>query len=164
MDNAELHTAHSDGDEASSSVYAPAIRTLMRSLLSALADIDFAYERERERVSRTVKDAGLRMRLLKGLSERHRERRDIYVQQLTTLQAEIRKHNSGMTRRLGGRVTAGSCGACLMFEFPKDKHWRTRLYSQFPGRCRTTSREVYRDQPACESYRCRVEVAGRNCS
>jgi hypothetical protein len=59
---------------------------------------------------------------------------------------------------MGGRVVDGTCGACFDFEFPKDKHWRSRVHSQFPGNCRTTGREVYRDQAARKSYRSRVEA------
>jgi hypothetical protein len=61
----------------------------MQSLLSALADIDFAYEHERERISRSTTDAGLRTRLLESLRERHCERREPYTQQLTILQNRI---------------------------------------------------------------------------
>jgi hypothetical protein len=59
---------------------------------------------------------------------------------------------------MGGRVIEGTCGACFKFEFPSDKHWRSRLHSQIPGRCRIRGQEVYRDERACDSYRCRVTV------
>jgi hypothetical protein len=91
MDNIELHTAHSGGEGSSPSVYSPALQPLMQSLLSVLADIDFAYEREHESVSRSIKDVGLKTRLLERLRERHCERREPYAQQLTILQDQIRR-------------------------------------------------------------------------
>jgi hypothetical protein len=65
---------------------------------------------------------------------------------------------------MGGRVADGTCGACFEFTFPKDKHWRSRVHSQSPGKCRAMGREVYRDQTACKSYRSRVAIATESLS
>jgi hypothetical protein len=54
-------------------------------------------------------------------------------------------------------VSIGTCGACTKFEFPDDKHWRSRIHSQYPGHCRKKQADVYRDQPKCEDYECRLE-------
>jgi hypothetical protein len=89
MESIELHPVHSGGKGSSSSVYSPALQPLMQSLLSALADIDFAYEHERERINNSSRDANLRMRLLERLRRDHHNRREPYVQQLAILQKRI---------------------------------------------------------------------------
>ena len=43
----------------------------------------------RERISRLTQDSTLRVRLLRKLADKHRERRDPYIQHLTGLQARI---------------------------------------------------------------------------
>jgi hypothetical protein len=53
-------------------------------------------------------------------------------------------------------VCVGTCGACTKFEFPDDKYWRSRIHAQHPGRCQTTEADVYRDQPKCAGYECRL--------
>ena len=62
---------------------------LLQSLLTTLANLDFAYEQERERVSSSTKDANLRARVLQKLRDQHRERRDPYMQHLTVLHEQI---------------------------------------------------------------------------
>ena len=67
----------------------PDVQPLLQSLLATLADLDFDYERERERISRSTEDSNLRVRLLRKLADKHRERRDPYIRHLTVLQARI---------------------------------------------------------------------------
>jgi hypothetical protein len=62
---------------------------LLQSLLSTLADIDFDYEVEREKVSNTARDTNLKIRALEKLKARHRERREPYIRQLALLQQRM---------------------------------------------------------------------------
>jgi hypothetical protein len=70
-------------------IYSPAFQPLLQSLLATLADLDFAYEQEREKLSNTSPDTTVRSRALKTLKNRHRERREPYIQQLTILQKRM---------------------------------------------------------------------------
>jgi hypothetical protein len=71
-------------------MYSPNLQPLLQSLLAALADIDFEYERQRETISNQSPDTGLKTRALEKLKAQHLERRDPYVQQLAALQESIR--------------------------------------------------------------------------
>ena len=66
-------------------VYSPALLPLMQSLLTTLANIDAEHEHEVGRVTRSTAPASLKPHLLAKLTERHRERREPYVQQLAIL-------------------------------------------------------------------------------
>ncbi|WP_414471595.1 hypothetical protein [Microvirga sp. M2] len=73
-------------------IYSPATQPLLQSLLSTLADIDFEYERQREKVSRGSTDLNLRIRVLERLKVQHQERRLPYIQQLAILQERMIPH------------------------------------------------------------------------
>jgi hypothetical protein len=66
--------------------YSPEAQPLFQSLLATLADLDFAYERERDRVSSSTTDPNVRARALRNLEVQHRQRREPYIRHLTTLQ------------------------------------------------------------------------------
>jgi glucan phosphorylase len=70
-------------------IYSPAFQPLLQSLLSTLADMDFDYEKEREKLSSTSPDTTVKSRALEKLKNRHRERREPYIQQLTILQKRM---------------------------------------------------------------------------
>jgi hypothetical protein len=70
-------------------MYSPTLQPLLQSLLSTLADIDFDYEVEREKVSNTARDTNLKIRALEKLKARHRERREPYIRQLALLQQRM---------------------------------------------------------------------------
>jgi hypothetical protein len=70
-------------------IYSPAFQPLLQSLLATLADLDFNYEKEREKLSNTSPDTTIRIRALEKLKNRHRERREPYIQQLTILQKRM---------------------------------------------------------------------------
>src|SRR5215211_970333 len=72
-----------------SQFYSPDDQVLLQSMLTTLADLDFAYEQERERVSSSTNDASLRARMLQKLRDQHRERRETYIRHLTVLQERI---------------------------------------------------------------------------
>jgi hypothetical protein len=70
-------------------IYSPTYQPLLQSLLATLADIDFDYEKERDKLSRNAPDTNIRIRALEKLKARHRERREPYIQQLAVLQQRM---------------------------------------------------------------------------
>ena len=70
-------------------IYSPAFQPLLQSLLATLADLDFDYEKKREKLSNTSPDTTIKIRALEKLKNRHRERRDPYIQQLAILQKRM---------------------------------------------------------------------------
>jgi len=89
MKDTEFHKDIADKGVHSSRMYSPTLQPLLQSLLSTLADIDFDYELEREKLSDAAQDNTLKMRALEKLKSRHRERREPYIQQLAILQRRI---------------------------------------------------------------------------
>jgi hypothetical protein len=75
------------GDDEEPRSRSPDAQALRQALLSTLANLDFEYERERERVSSSTTDPILRARALQRLEEMQRARRDPYVRHLTALQS-----------------------------------------------------------------------------
>jgi len=70
-------------------MYSPTLQPLLQSLLSTLADIDFDYEQEREKLSSNAPNTNIKIRALEKLKARHRERREPYIQQLAILQRRM---------------------------------------------------------------------------
>jgi hypothetical protein len=70
-------------------MYSPTYQPLLQSLLATLADIDFDYEKEREKLSINSPDANIKIRALERLKARHYERRQPYIQQLAILQKRM---------------------------------------------------------------------------
>ena len=68
----------------------PALQPLFQSLLAILVNLDFEYERERDRLKASRADPDAKDRALRRLEERHRERRAPYLQQLARLEDRIR--------------------------------------------------------------------------
>ena len=81
-------------------VYSPSLLPLMQSLLATLANLDAEHEHEVGRVTRSSTPASLKPHLLAKLTERHRERRQPYVQQLTILNT----HAGNESDRSGSRA------------------------------------------------------------
>jgi len=70
-------------------VYPSTVQPLLQSLLATLADIDFDYEQERQKLSNNSPDTNLKIRALEKLKTRHYERRQPYIQQLAILQKRM---------------------------------------------------------------------------
>ena len=71
-------------------VYSPSLLPLMQSLLATLANLDAEHAHEVGRITRSTAPASLKPHLLAQLTERHRERRRPYVQQLAILNTHAR--------------------------------------------------------------------------
>ena len=67
--------------------YCPNIQSMMQELLRTLANIDFQHEDELNKLKRSTTDEELKKYIKEKLLERHRERREPYV----NLLAELRK-------------------------------------------------------------------------
>jgi hypothetical protein len=72
-------------------LYSPDLQPLIQSLLSTLADIDFAYESDIDVVQNSTTDEVLKRKVLGKLHEQHCERREPYLRQLAALEDRIRK-------------------------------------------------------------------------
>ncbi|QFU16325.1 hypothetical protein [Microvirga thermotolerans] len=70
-------------------MYSPEILPRLQSLLARLADIDFAFERDLESVSRGEVDERLKRKERAILRTRHRDRRAPYLRDIAALQARI---------------------------------------------------------------------------
>ena len=66
------------------------LQPLMQSLLSTLADIDFAHEHEVEKVKNSALDDRFRATLIAKLDQLHREMRQPYVEEVLRLQNRAR--------------------------------------------------------------------------
>ncbi|MBB4039208.1 hypothetical protein GGR34_000843 [Microvirga flocculans] len=66
-----------------------ALRRRYQSLLTALANLDFEYERERERMSAFLSGPNGQHRALVRFREKHRERRMPYLHQLAMLRSRL---------------------------------------------------------------------------
>jgi DNA-binding transcriptional MerR regulator len=89
MDDTKFHKEESNNGAGYPRIYSPAFQLLLQSLLATLADLDFDYEQEREKLSSMSPDTAVKSHALKKLKNRHRERREPYVQQLAILQKRI---------------------------------------------------------------------------
>jgi hypothetical protein len=72
-------------------IYSPELQPLLQSLLSTLADIDFAYESDLDVVRCSTTDEVLKGTVLGKLQQQHRERREPYLRQLVALENRIKK-------------------------------------------------------------------------
>ncbi len=78
------------GDERQSEYYSPDVLPLIQSLLATLANMEFAYDKECEKVSGCT-DVTLKARVLARLKAEHSARREPYLQQLAVLQKRARR-------------------------------------------------------------------------
>ena len=67
--------------------YCPNIQSMMQELLRTLANFDFQHEDELNKLKRSATDEELKKYIKEKLLQRHRERREPYV----NLLAELRK-------------------------------------------------------------------------
>ncbi|WP_262297531.1 hypothetical protein [Microvirga sesbaniae] len=88
MNDTKFHNEESNNGALLPRLYSPSFQPLVQSLLATLADLDFDYEQERERLN-TAPDATIKIRALEKLKARHDERRQPYIQQLAILQKRM---------------------------------------------------------------------------
>ena len=66
------------------------IQPLMQTLLATLADIDFEHERELEKLNKSDAEPSLKATIIARLDQRHREKRQPYIEELTALETRMR--------------------------------------------------------------------------
>jgi hypothetical protein len=71
--------------------YSPDILPLMQSLLRALADIDFEFQKDRETILKSAIEEPLKRRVIATLAKRHHERRDPYLQEIDKLERQVQR-------------------------------------------------------------------------
>ncbi len=74
-------------DQKHSRYYSPALLPLIQSLLATLANMEFEFERECEKVRGTT-DIQLKARVLERLRAQHQARREPYLRELARLQKQ----------------------------------------------------------------------------
>lgn len=89
MKDTKLHSNFRGRETIFPRMYSPNLQPLLQSLLATLADIDFEYERQREKISDSTPDINLKIRVLEKLKAQHRERREPYLRQLAVLQEKM---------------------------------------------------------------------------
>ena len=89
MSFAMLKRLTSGSSEQPPGTYSADILPLLQSLLAALADIDFGFQKDRETILKSPIDEPLKQRAIATLAKRHRERRDPYLRELDKLESEI---------------------------------------------------------------------------
>ena len=83
---------HPRFDEASGRyrVYPPDALPQLQCLLSMLADIDVAYEKNLDTLERSSGDEALKRRMITELWESHQKRRAFFVTELEEMQARLK--------------------------------------------------------------------------
>ena len=72
------------------------LRPVVQSILATLADIDFAHEKELEKLNQSDLNEAFKLRLVAKLDQIHREKREPYAQELVRLQDRFRSLLSGV--------------------------------------------------------------------
>lgn len=95
MTQLDRETSLSQSNQASARAVPGDPRSLLHSLVTTLANLDFAYGEERQTIGRSIADATIRSLVLERLKRRHWEKRDPYVRQLAVLRGRIRADAQG---------------------------------------------------------------------
>jgi hypothetical protein len=95
MEDTGLHGSYPRREASPLRMYSPSLQPLLQMLLSALADMDFDYECEREKLQKSSLAAAMKTQRLERLRARHHERRTPYIQQLAVLQKRISDLTTG---------------------------------------------------------------------
>jgi hypothetical protein len=89
MDDIKFHKDKPNTGAHHPRFYSPNYQPLLQSLLATLADLDFDYEKEREKLSKLSPDTNIKIRALEKLKTRHHERREPYIRQLAIIQKQL---------------------------------------------------------------------------
>jgi len=92
------HLTSNDNNEAYSGIHAssPSIDSMMREVLHKLGNIDFEHEVELDRLEQSNADRELKLHIRKKIRAAYEERREPYVELLTTLRQ--RQHRISTSR------------------------------------------------------------------
>ena len=90
MANRAVCSAYAGGTERPLQTGSAGPQPKLQALIDALIDIDIAFERECQELSRGTLDAASQYRMLTKLRQQHRQRRDPYVRQLIVQHDDLR--------------------------------------------------------------------------
>jgi hypothetical protein len=71
--------------------YSPDILPRLQSLLAALADIDFEFQKDRETILKSEVEERLKQGAIATLAKRHQERRAPYLRGIDKLERQIQR-------------------------------------------------------------------------
>ena len=91
MSFAMLKRLTSGSSQPLQGTYSPDILPSLQSLLAALADIDFEYQKDRETILQSPIEEPLKQRAIATLAKRHQERRDPYLREIDKLERQIQR-------------------------------------------------------------------------
>ena len=91
MASAMLKRLHSGTPQQPAGTYSPDILPLTQSLLRALADIDFEYQKDRETILKSAIEEPFKQRAIATLAKRHHEQRAPYLREIDELEREIQR-------------------------------------------------------------------------
>lgn len=92
------HLTSNDNNEAYSGNFtgSPSIDSMMREVLHMLGNIDFEHEVELDRLEKSSTDRELKLHIRKKIRAAYEERREPYLELLTTLRK--RQHRTSISR------------------------------------------------------------------
>ena len=91
MSFAMLKRLTSGSSQLLQGTYSPDLLPSLQSLLAALADIDFEYQKDRETILQSPIEEPLKQRAIATLAKRHQERRDPYLREIDKLERQIQR-------------------------------------------------------------------------
>jgi hypothetical protein len=83
--------AYLAGRKAELPTRTPPVQPVLHSLLTTLANIDCEHELEVAKVGRSTAPASVKARVLAGINQRHRERREPYARDVAMLQQPVHR-------------------------------------------------------------------------
>jgi hypothetical protein len=81
----------SETSQQPAGTYSPDILPLTQSLLRALADIDFEYQKDQETILTSAIEKPFKQRAIATLAKRHQERRAPYLREIDKLERRIQR-------------------------------------------------------------------------
>jgi hypothetical protein len=91
MSSVMLKRLTSGSSQQPPGTYSPDILPLTQSLLRALADIDFEFQKDRETILTSAIDEPLKQGAIATLAKRHQERRAPYLRGIDKLERQIQR-------------------------------------------------------------------------
>ena len=91
MPNAILKHLISRTSHQPPGTYSPTILPMMQSLLRALGNIDYAYQKDRETILKSDIEEPLKQRAIATLVKRHHKRRVPYLREIHRLERQVQR-------------------------------------------------------------------------
>jgi hypothetical protein len=85
----DVERSHLQKRSSQGNCYSPDLLPLLQTVLSDLADIDFAHEKRLDAIKHSSADDECKSQMIARLWQEHRERRAPYIQELIALKERI---------------------------------------------------------------------------